>query len=168
MATITWNGSAGDHDWDNGSNWVGGIVPGASDNAVVPSGGFTVNLNDGLTDSIASLTVASGDTIAIGADSLTIANASTISGTLDLNGGALILKGATKIQTFDQEGGVLSSTATITVSGSASFGFNGGSLYETGSGTINLLGTTTVGSSGGFSNLYLNNGWTFENSGNLT
>ena len=38
LAAITWNvaTAGGGGDWDRGYNWVGGVVPGPSDTAIIP------------------------------------------------------------------------------------------------------------------------------------
>lgn len=43
-ATITWNGAAGNSDWHDAGNWIGGVKPGPADYAYI-SGAYTVNLS---------------------------------------------------------------------------------------------------------------------------
>ena len=53
-ATILW-GSSSSGDWNTATNWVGGVVPGASDDAVINQTGITVTYSSG-TDSVQSIT----------------------------------------------------------------------------------------------------------------
>jgi uncharacterized repeat protein (TIGR01451 family) len=48
LSTITWNGKGDGTSWSLPANWVGGVVPGASDDAVINvSGSTTINLPTG-------------------------------------------------------------------------------------------------------------------------
>src|SRR5580692_3510742 len=65
-ANITWTGGAGTFNWGDAQNWFGGVVPGASDNAIiniVVSSPITItgtqSINS-LTDTTASLVLSSG------------------------------------------------------------------------------------------------------------
>src|SRR6185437_15144851 len=49
LATITWNGAGDGTTWTNGSNWVGGQVPGSSDSAVIGASSTTINISGGVT-----------------------------------------------------------------------------------------------------------------------
>ena len=61
MATVTWQGSTGSqgNDWEVGSNWSTGNVPGSGDGVVIPGGTVTPDLK-GATASAASVLVPAG------------------------------------------------------------------------------------------------------------
>ena len=92
LSTVNWINAAGG-DWDRGSNWNTGSVPGASDNVTIDlAPGITVTHSQSDDDSVNTLTLASADTLSILGGSLSIESASTIDGTFNLTGGTL--KGA--------------------------------------------------------------------------
>ena len=49
LANIQWNGNAGDNNFTTPGNWIGGQVPGASDNAIIPSSSQAVTIDTGVT-----------------------------------------------------------------------------------------------------------------------
>ncbi len=82
---VTWTGATSS-DWNTGSNWVGGSVPGPNDDVIILAGG-TVVLSSG-NQSIDKLTL--GGSLQINAGALlAIASNSAASGTLSLAGGTL-------------------------------------------------------------------------------
>ena len=89
LSSVQWSNPAGG-DWDTGSNWSGGIVPGASDDVTIDvSPGITVTHSQNDPDSVNSLTVSSADTLSISNGSLSIEGLSTIEGSFNLTGGTL-------------------------------------------------------------------------------
>src|SRR5438128_1428030 len=86
---VSWNGLAGDGNWDTPGNWVGGALPGMNDDVTIANA--TVTHSSGVTDQIKSLALTS-----------TILNLS--GGTLDIvNAGAL----TSTTSTFNLSGGTL-------------------------------------------------------------
>ena len=74
LSSVQWMNQAGG-DWDTGSNWSGGFVPGASDDVTIDvSPGITVTHSQNDPDSVNSLTVSSADTLSISNGSLSIAS----------------------------------------------------------------------------------------------
>ena len=86
-ATITWNNLNGG-DWNTGSNWSGGVVPGTGDDAVItrPNPGATVTYASG-SDVVHSLT--SQAPITLSGGSLDVAASSTVNGNLSLSNATL-------------------------------------------------------------------------------
>jgi hypothetical protein len=112
MATITWlTGTSG--DWSQGSDWAGGIAPGAGDDAVIDaSGTYTITISTAV--SAKSLTLDnSGATVAETATgSLALTGALTVeAGTFEVNAGT------TAAGSLTQSGGELTGTGTVTMSG---------------------------------------------------
>src|SRR5262249_483702 len=85
-STVTWMNPAGG-DWDTGSNWSTGNVPGATDDAVINYSGITITHSTGASDPVHSLT--SQAAINLSAGSLSVATASTINNALTVSGGSL-------------------------------------------------------------------------------
>ncbi|MBC6995072.1 hypothetical protein QWY85_11970 [Neolewinella lacunae] len=65
-ATITWNGSAGDGDWNNASNWNGGLVPDGDD--IARFGFGTPVINIGPSVGPAQILLAGGAALTLNAD----------------------------------------------------------------------------------------------------
>ena len=104
-AEIHWkNGVSG--NWNVGTNWVGDVVPGSSDTAVIdPAGTYTVTLD--VSPGVSGFRLAS-----------TSATFSTSTNTITVNGIATLNAGTIEIV----------SGGSFTVPGSRTFQFNGGSL----------------------------------------
>lgn len=65
-SSFTWIGVTST-DWTVGSNWCGGVVPGANDDAIVPGGTlFSAIVPDGVTTSVRSLTISTGAVVTVG------------------------------------------------------------------------------------------------------
>ncbi len=128
LSTVNWINAAGG-DWDTGSNWSTGSMPGASDNVTIDlSPGVTVTHSQNDADSVNDLTVAGADTLSFSSGSLSIESASTIDGTLNLTGGTLEGAGTLTItgaMTLG-EGGTMTGTGQIIVMGDISI--DGGML----------------------------------------
>ncbi len=122
-ATITWSNPAGG-DWDTGSNWTGGNVPEASDNAVISialNSGATITHGQAIADSVNSLT--SSDPISFSVGTLSIAGSSTISSTLTLSGGTITGAGTLNVSgLLTWTGGTMSGTGITTANGGMQIG----------------------------------------------
>ena len=182
QVTVTWGGSGG--SWNTGTNWLGSLLPGASDTAQINSGSPTVNN----AVSIANLTFSGGNIG--GAATLTLTGTGSVwsggsmngTGTLTIQSGAALAI-STNTHDFNQRaivnngtltwsGGTLrtgsggsitnNGTFTDTASDSLQNAF-GGALGFTNAGTYNknAAGTTTIGLS------FANSGTVNVNSGTL-
>ena len=85
LSPITWNTTAAPTggDWDTPGNWVGGVIPTASDTVVVnlPSSG-TITHSTGVSDAALSLTTNGNTALSIGSGSITLgAGSSSIGST---------------------------------------------------------------------------------------
>ena len=100
LSTIVWNssGSPTGGDWDIGSNWINGVVPGAQDTAIIQglSGAGTVVLQSNLADSVASVVTDSTTTLEItnGSLSLGASASSTLGGPVNIDEGASLQVGS--------------------------------------------------------------------------
>ena len=97
LAQVNWVAPSSG-DWDLGSNWSTGQVPGPSDDvAIEPSAGLTVTIDSGA-QSANSLQTGSNANLILSGGSLTIASASitnsVITGSLSMTGGSLVASGA--------------------------------------------------------------------------
>ena len=164
MANLNWALNSGG-DWETAGDWSGGAVPGATDNVTIDTAAaLTVTHNQNVDDAINALSLGSNDTLAVSAGSLTIAGTSTSAGSISLTGGTVAVNGSTTLAGFRQSGGTLSGTGTLSVTGAASLTGTNYYAFETGSGTTDLKGTTTVGNGYAFS---LIGGRVLQNDGTL-
>ena len=100
LSTITWSTTAAPNggNWDVGSNWQGGVVPGSSDTAVIK--GLTspglVYMDMNKADSVAGLTTDSTTNLEVinGSLSLGVASSSTLGGSVTVESGAALKVGA--------------------------------------------------------------------------
>lgn len=118
--TITWDTSATTASWNNASNWVGGVVPGASNNVVIPSGGQQPQF-DVSSATIAALDV-QGGTLSFAANtSLTVTGAVNIEkdGLINVNGTSakMILSGVDALDIDDSTGGTNPGLLQLNASG---------------------------------------------------
>jgi hypothetical protein len=117
LSTITWSGNGDDQTFNSGANWVGGVAPGASDDAVI--------------------NVASGVTIQLPASGVTVHSLTQTGGTLSFQAGEITTTTGLSLTnvTFNDNGGVILggvtlSSSTLNVqatSGAAQFTFHGAS-----------------------------------------
>ena len=120
-ATILWGNSSGGN-WDTASNWVGGVVPGVNDKAVISTtAAATITIQTGDSESVLGLTTAANDTLSITGGALTVAASSIFSGPLTMTGGSLTASGT---------------AATLTANGTTTV--SNASLYATGGGQMSL------------------------------
>jgi hypothetical protein len=94
-ATITWVNS-GSGNWDVGSNWSTGTVPGGNDTAVINSAtAVTVTVQSGDSIEVESVTTGGTDALSITGGSFTVTTGpSVLSGSLSMTGGTLTAHGA--------------------------------------------------------------------------
>jgi regulation of enolase protein 1 (concanavalin A-like superfamily) len=119
-AVSTWTGQGDGTNWSNLSNWAPNAVPGASDDASIPSGVSTLILSGG-TFAVAALNSSSPITISGG--TLALFGSSVIGGALTIqNGGLLDLTNSTL--TINYAGG---SDPILTIQSYISSGYNNGS-----------------------------------------
>jgi hypothetical protein len=147
LSTIQWNTTAapGGGAWDTPGNWVGGVVPGSSDTAVInltKAGTVTTGSSDSVlglqTNASTTVSVANG-TLTLGAATSTIngplAVAST--GTLQLNGTTMLGTG-----TVTDAGHLNTTNATL---GSTSTTVSSGGVLNAGGLTVQPGATLSVG-----------------------
>ena len=161
LSTIMWD--ATDHptggSWDDATNWVGGVLPGPTNQVVIDlSGTGTVTLGNGVTDTVNSLTTNSHTSISISGDTLSLATSSTIGGGLGVTSGSVAINSGTL--TLDGGG---SDSGTISVLGSSTLDL--ASSYEVAA-TGKVIGTGSVTLASG--TLTLDPGHTFDVTGGLT
>ena len=140
-AVIQWDGGAGTFNWADANNWVGNILPGSSDEAVIGSG-------------FAGITVTSSGNVAI--------QKLTCAATLQVNGGTFSLTSSTdssSTTSLSLVGGTLDGAATLMVSGT--FAWSDSTMRGTGKTALAATATGTI--TGG--DEYL--GRILENAGNL-
>ena len=103
-------------DWDTPGNWVGGVVPTASNNVVINlTSSGTVTHSTGANDAALSLTTNGNTALSIGSGSIALGNgSSTFSGPVLVNAGATLNVGASASV-------VLTDGQTITDSGTLTF-----------------------------------------------
>lgn len=137
-----WSGSSSS-DWSVGSNWSCGVVPNATDDALIPSTGITNLPNLSVNAGIKNISV--GSTVILNGKTLTINGA--ISGTAAITGSAnsgLVIAGAagainmTNTNTTDNVLNML----TINNGASATVGSNGIKMAP--GGTVTVNGTLTL------------------------
>src|SRR5207244_3529398 len=89
LATIAWDGGpiGTGTDWNNAANWVGDVLPGSGDDAVIPDLSGTPTITSTGTVSIHSLI--SNESLAITGGTFTLAATSQINAGLNLSGGVL-------------------------------------------------------------------------------
>ncbi len=117
LSTVEWISTASG-DWNVGSNWSTGTVPGSNDTVIidVPGASPTITISSG-THSV--LSISASDPLSITGGSLIVAASSTIGGGLSMTGGTLEATGA---------GVPLTVTGTTTVSGANFYAQNGATL----------------------------------------
>ena len=96
--TIMWNTTTAPSggDWDTPGNWVGGVVPTASNNVVINlTSSETVTHSTGANDAVLSLTINGNTALSIGSGSIALGNrSSTFGGPVVVNAGATLSVGA--------------------------------------------------------------------------
>ena len=145
--TIFWLNPAGGN-WDTASNWMGGVVPGAGDDAVINvAGNVTIAHSNNTTDNVQSVTAS--DPITLSAGTLSVAGSFSDSSTVTLAGGTLANATVPAGTILSTSPATTNTFQNVTLSGtlnlSAGFLVTGTGLALAG-GTINGGTITTVGS----------------------
>ena len=189
LSTITWNNrEISDLNWDTASNWLGGVVPGANDDAVLNLHSGTVTFSAAGGESVHSISTNTATGFAITSGSLTVAapsnfqtltlsggtlagsGAVTVKGALAWSGGTMTGTGSTEaktVLTLGQSSG--NSASTLTLSGGRSLindvaatgAANGAAL------TLNVSGSSTITNKAGATFTFTSNSSVLGN-GNLT
>jgi len=82
-------------DWDKPGNWVGGVVPTASDNAVINlTGSGTITHSTDASDAALSLTTNGNTALSIGSGSIAIGSGSSSLGSVTISAGASLSVGS--------------------------------------------------------------------------
>ncbi len=164
LSTVSWTSAAGG-DWSTAANWSGGVVPNATQDAIINiavSGPITIdsaNAVHSLSDTTASLDI-------IGGGSLSLAAASSVSKNITISddgllhaAGNLTVGGA-----FTESGGVLTGGGKLTVNGLLTW--TGGTM--SGSGTTLAAGGLQLGANDGNSYTEYVAARTLQNSASAT
>ena len=163
MATITWKvNSSG--NWSTATDWGLGRIPAAGDAVVINTASPITVTYDSAAPSVAvnSLTVGADNFDVAGGNTLSITSSASFGGLLEVDQGILNFNTVNaSIASFDQTGGTISGTGTLTVSGAATFDFGNSFEEETGTGTTLLQGTTTYS----YGYIGLDGGRVLENAG---
>jgi hypothetical protein len=117
---VNWLNPAGG-DWDTGSNWSGGVVPGPADDVTIGVAGITVTHAVAVADAVHSLHSSAG--IEIDAGSVSLSSASEIDAALTVSA-ALAGSDLTVTGLFTLSGGTVTAIggpATLTAAGGAWF-----------------------------------------------
>lgn len=166
--TVTFTNTIGGMDWSVAGNWSTGVLPGASETALI-STGLAVTHATGA-DSIAGLTINSANSLDVSGGTLAVSGVTTLGGTLTVSGagvatlngvlyagstgavavsgGTLSLNAASTIKTLNMTGGTLAGAGNVSVTNS--FSQSAGSINKTGALSINQasgalnLGTITA------------------------
>jgi len=143
-ATIT---STQSGNWNTGSTWVGGVAPGAADNAIIASG-HTVTLT--VATSVTNFTINSNGTLADGGFNLTVSGNLVLNGTWSGSGaGRLVMTGASA---------TLDGTGTI----------NNANRLDITVGNKTILSTANLTFTGTTARIDINNSITVTNNGSVT
>jgi uncharacterized repeat protein (TIGR01451 family) len=119
LSTITWNGKGDGSSFDEGLNWIGGVAPGISDDAVISvKSGVTIDL-PATGDSVNSIKQTGGTLVCDSGETDTTAGLTMSGGTLEIENGGTI-------------GG------PVTVSASGTLNANDGTL----TGTVEVVNST--------------------------
>ena len=182
-STVEWintNGGTWTDTANAGADWSTGSLPSSIDNVVIDlsgSGAYTVTIPNGASAAASSLTLSSGNATVLDEGTLTLAGTLNVdAGTFQLSGGGTLsdLSGLAMaggglelasenltVGSFQQSGGTLSGTGTVTVTAAASFTSSWDA--EIGSGETVLQGLSTIN---GY--VALDGGRELQNQGTLT
>ena len=176
--TIMWNTTTAPTggDWDTPGNWVGGVVPTASDNVVINlTSSRTVTHSTGAND--AALSVTTSSNVILSGGTLTVTGTVEVSSgsTLSLQGGTLAdatMTGGSTL-TLTNSGGSLTGGVTIAAGATldATQNITGSQDYAYVSGGLTLNGAINLGNASGsvYGDLYFENGpQTLSGTGTVT
>ena len=148
-------------DWDTPGNWVGGVVPTASNNVVINlTSSGTVTHSTGASDAVLSLTTNGNTALSIGSGSIALGNRSSTlagpvtvgaAGALDVKAGASVLveSALTDAGTVSFSSGDAVTFASSATSVSGSLTANGTTFINECCGNSSITFTPTATLSGG-------------------
>ena len=142
LSTISWNATTASTggDWNIGSNWVGGFIPGANDTAKIAglSGIGTVYIQSGATDSVHAVTTDSTTTLEVASGTLSLGAASSDSfgGPVVVSPGGLINVGLGSTVSIGP-GQTLADDGTVTLAAGDTVTFGVGCCYTAQSIAVN-------------------------------
>ncbi len=162
--TITWNTTTAPTggDWDTPGNWVGGVVPTASNNVVINlTSSGTVTHSTGANDAVLSLTTNANTALSIGSGSIAPGNRSSSIGSVTIGSGAA-LSVAAGASVAIQTGQTLTDNGAMTLASgdtlSLASNYDGGTQVVV-NGTLTATGTTfNQPGQGYFTSLTVNSG----------
>ena len=171
LSTITWNTTVAPTggNWDTGSNWIGGLAPAASDDAVIDlTSTGTVTLSSNQADAVHSLVTNAETTLKVENGSLTLGvGSSTLGGPVNVAAGATLGVGA-GASVLISYGQTLTDNGTLSfASGDAvTLGASGyGAAYIVVSGTVTAAGATFTSPGNAGSTITVNSGGIINPSG---
>lgn len=88
-----WTGAV-DADWNTGSNWLCGSVPGIDTDLIIPDTGNDPVINSGIEGYVNNLTIESGSVLTIGGGELSVYGSVTCNGVIDATNGTILMKGS--------------------------------------------------------------------------
>ena len=122
VKSVEWTGgpSGTGTNWDDASNWAGGVLPTVDDDVSIDTASpTTITVQSGLAHSLA---IASGDTLALTGGSLTIAANSTLDCNFNFSDGTLVSDGnVTLAGTVNWSGGTMTGTGTTVIAGTVNW-----------------------------------------------
>ncbi|MBF0368285.1 MAG: tandem-95 repeat protein [Magnetococcales bacterium] len=140
LATVTWDGDAGDFDWNTASNWDTDTTPTSADDVVIDAQEIDITLSSG-TAAINSLDVTGLINLEISGGTLDVATASTVNADsyITLSSGAIDGTGSLSVGNLVWTGGSINSDGGVTVTNTLDI--SGASVKYMSSGTLSLSGT---------------------------
>ena len=154
LASVTWNGNAGDGLWSSASNWVGGALPDQTNVAavVIPSG-ESVTFDSDTVGTIGSTIANSGALTFDGSNDFTFAQVISGTGTLTKSGSNTLTLSATNTYS----GNTTVSAGELTITGAQSSNSN---ISVASGATYNANSTDEVGRLTGSGSVVITNGST--------
>jgi hypothetical protein len=179
VPSVTWVGGNG--DWDVGSNWSTGLVPGAADAVDIDVPGVTITHVAGTAHSVNSLkleagTLTGGDVLTVngaftwtggtlaGPGSLTAAGGGSLSGNITLDGRTLVIPAGTTVTaglgypSYAGDGAVINNYGTFDLLGSSQLLNLGGTPLTFNNSGHFLSGGVSVSDSAGIAAVFNNTG----------
>ena len=127
LSAIIWNTTTAPTggDWDTESNWVGGVIPNASNSVTINlTSSGTVTHSTGANDAALSLTTNGNTTLSIGSGSISLGDASSSIGSVTI-GSRGDPERRRRSKRVDSGGGTITDNGAMDITG-ASFGFVAG------------------------------------------
>ncbi len=146
FAAIVWSGDGDGTTWTSPANWVGGVVPGATDDAVIGSSSQTIDISGNITVN----SVTSSDPLDVTGGSFTVQG-----GTSQANDGLTVASGAALTATGS--GTSFTTSGTDVIDGASFYAQSGASVSLPGATSYSLTGSATFEATGTGSKLSLAN-----------